>query len=64
MTKSPPAPLVTFVVPLYNTGAGLGALLEAFRDLPIEGGYEVVFVNDSSPDATGRRMAEMLPSLP
>ena len=64
MTHSSPTPVVSFVVPLYNTGQGLSPLLDAFKDLPIAGGYEVVFVNDSSPDGTGRRLAELLPSLP
>jgi glycosyltransferase involved in cell wall biosynthesis len=64
MTNSSPVPLVSFVVPLFNTGEGLRPLLDAFKDLPIPGGYEVVFVNDASPDGTGRRLAELLQSLP
>jgi undecaprenyl-phosphate 4-deoxy-4-formamido-L-arabinose transferase len=54
----------SFVVPLYNTGGSLPRLLEAFRDLPIKGGYELVLVNDASPDGTGTRVAELLGSLP
>ena len=54
----------SFVVPLYNTGGSLTRLLEAFRDLPIKGGYELVLVNDASPDGTGTRVAELLGSLP
>lgn len=57
-------PLVSFVVPLYNTGASLERLLDAFRSLPIEGGWELVLVNDASPDGTGRRVSELLPTMP
>lgn len=64
MSDSVHRPLVSFVVPLYNTGSSLARLLEAFCDLPIKGGYELVLVNDASPDGTGERVAEQLVSLP
>lgn len=54
MPESEP-PALSFVVPLYNTGEGLGPLIAAFRDCRIEGGFEVVLVNDGSPDGTGER---------
>lgn len=57
-------PEVSFVVPLFNTGAALQRLLDAFRNLPVEGGYELVLVNDASPDGTGERVAAALPDLP
>ena len=57
-------PRVSFVVPLYNTGAGLEPLLEAFRGLTVEGGFELVLVNDGSPDGTGRRVPPLLGGLP
>lgn len=57
-------PLVSFVVPLYNTGSSLGRLMDAFRSLPLEGGWELVLVNDASPDGTGARVSELLPSVP
>ena len=64
MPQSLPTPSVSFVVPLYKTGEGLRPLLDAFKGLPVTGGYEVIFVNDASPDDTGRRIAELLPSQP
>lgn len=60
----PDGPLVSFVVPLYNTGAALQRLLDAFRDLNIEGGYELVLVNDASPDGTGERVPPLIETMP
>jgi glycosyltransferase involved in cell wall biosynthesis len=55
---------VSFVVPLYNTGDALGRLLQAFRELNIAGGYELVLVNDGSPDGTGDRVPGLIKDLP
>lgn len=60
----PDVPLVSFVVPLYNTGASLTRLLEAFGALRLADPWELVLVNDGSPDGTGARVAEALPTLP
>jgi undecaprenyl-phosphate 4-deoxy-4-formamido-L-arabinose transferase len=57
-------PIVSFVVPLYNTGAALTKLMNAFRQLQVEGGFELVLVNDASPDGTGARAAEMVRDMP
>ncbi len=64
MPSNSEPPLASFVVPLYNTGASLNKLLDAFRSLPIEGGWELVLVNDASPDETGERLPPMLPAMP
>lgn len=64
MSSSTPAPLVSFAVPLYNTGAGLTKLMDAFRQLKVEGGFELVLVNDASPDGTGARVADIVGELP
>jgi glycosyltransferase involved in cell wall biosynthesis len=61
---SSPSPEVSFVVPLYNTGPSLPKLLAAFQDLPIAGGWEVVLVNDASPDGTGAALKPLLQGLP
>lgn len=63
-TPDQSVPAASFVVPLYNTGAALPKLLDAFRGLEIAGGYELVLVNDASPDGTGDRVRESLGALP
>lgn len=63
MPELTPKPLVSFVVPLYNTGNSLEKLLEAFRGLSIAGGYELVLVNDASPDGTGDRVPGLITDL-
>ena len=60
MTASPSSPQVSFVVPLFNTGAALPALLEAFHSLTIEGGWELVLVDDGSTDGTPSQAASLL----
>ena len=60
MTVNASIPQVSFVVPLFNTGAALPALLEAFRSLTIEGGWELVLVDDGSTDGTPRKAASLL----
>lgn len=63
MPELTPMPLVSFVVPLYNTGNSLEKLLEAFRGLSIDGGYELVLVNDASPDGTGARVPGLIADM-
>ena len=41
---------LSVVVPVYRGQATIGALVEAVSALPIEGGLEIVLVNDGSPD--------------
>lgn len=64
MQPVPGQPEVSFVVPLYNTGTALPRLLDAFRSLPLEGGWELVLVNDASPDGTGDRVASLVATMP
>ncbi len=57
-------PLVSFVIPLYNTGDAIVKLFDAFRNLPIPEGYELILVNDGSRDKTAARAAELVPTMP
>ena len=57
-------PLVSFVIPLYNTGDAIVKLFDAFRLLPIPEGYELVLVNDGSKDGTHERAAELAKTMP
>ncbi len=57
-------PLVSFVIPLYNTGDAIVKLFDAFRLLPIPEGYELVLVNDGSKDRTLARATELAATMP
>jgi glycosyltransferase involved in cell wall biosynthesis len=47
-----PAPHLSIVVPLYNAAATLPALVQAVSVLQVEGGHELIIVNDGSRDET------------
>ena len=47
-----PRPLLSVVVPLFNSAATLPRLLDQLSAIPIEGEVELVLVNDGSRDAT------------
>lgn len=47
------SPALSFVIPLYRSAETIGAVVKAIEELSIEGGHEIVLVNDGSPDATG-----------
>src|SRR5579862_3813936 len=64
-TVPPPLALtplaLTIVIPVYNGAASIGELVAALEELTIEGGHEIVLVNDGSPDdsrAVCRDLAE------
>src|SRR5471030_173713 len=44
---------VSFVIPLYRSAESIGAVVREIEGLAIEGGHEIVLVNDGSGDATG-----------
>jgi len=50
MTQSSTA--LSFVVPLYNSAGSIRTLVEEIEKLNVEGGHEIVLVNDGSRDAT------------
>ena len=64
MAADQPDFLLSFVVPLYNTGDSIVKLFDAFRDLPIPGGYELILVNDASQDDTYARAKAIISSMP
>jgi glycosyltransferase involved in cell wall biosynthesis len=45
-------PALTFVVPMYNAAATIGALVHEIEQLQIDGGHEIVLVNDGGMDDT------------
>src|SRR3954447_15315742 len=47
-----PAPHLSIVVPLYNAAATLPALHQEISALQVEGGHELIIVNDGSRDET------------
>jgi glycosyltransferase involved in cell wall biosynthesis len=59
MTRSDPAatgaprPGLSIVVPVYRGAATVGRLVQALAALEVEGGLEIVLVNDGSPDNSG-----------
>lgn len=53
-------PVVSFVIPLFNTGAGLPRLIAAFEALELDDSWELVLVDDGSADGTARLAAQMM----
>ena len=47
-----PAPHLSIVVPLFNAAASLPALHQEISALQVEGGHELIIVNDGSRDET------------
>ena len=45
-----PAFTLSIVIPVYNGAKSVGELVHALEGLEIEGGHEIVLVNDGSPD--------------
>jgi glycosyltransferase involved in cell wall biosynthesis len=45
-------PALSFVIPLYNSAETIGPLVQTIEGLTIEGGHEIVLVNDGSRDRT------------
>jgi undecaprenyl-phosphate 4-deoxy-4-formamido-L-arabinose transferase len=45
-------PALTFVIPLYNSAATIASLVHDIEALTIDGGHEIILVNDGSADTT------------
>jgi undecaprenyl-phosphate 4-deoxy-4-formamido-L-arabinose transferase len=54
------SPTLSIVIPLYNSASTLPRLLEELCALSIEGGYELVLVNDGSRDETERLALQLI----
>jgi len=50
--SAPVQPALSFVVPLFNSAATIRPLVQELEALPVEGGAEIILVNDGSRDGT------------
>ena len=57
---SPSSVALSFVIPLYNSAETVGDVVRAIEDLRVEGGHEIVLVNDGSRDATEQVCRELV----
>ncbi|MEY3774242.1 MAG: hypothetical protein RLZZ129_1022 [Verrucomicrobiota bacterium] len=58
--SQPPACALSFVIPLYNSAQTIRPLVKAIEALNIEGGHEVILVNDGSRDETAALCHEIV----
>ncbi|MFI5337679.1 MAG: glycosyltransferase [Opitutales bacterium] len=61
MSSPAPAPALSFVIPLYNSAATIGPLVREIEDLSIDGGHELLLINDGSNDETLAVCRALLP---
>lgn len=55
-----PSVALSFVIPLYNSAETIGALVNDIGALVIEGGHEIILVNDGSRDSTAALCRELI----
>jgi undecaprenyl-phosphate 4-deoxy-4-formamido-L-arabinose transferase len=55
---------LSFVIPLYRSAETIRGVVEDIQRLTIEGGHEVVLVNDGSPDHTSAVCREIIRTAP
>ncbi len=53
-------PALSFVIPLYNSATTITAVVREIEDLTVEGGHEIVLVNDGSSDTTSEVGRELV----
>ena len=58
------APALTFVIPMYNSAETIAALVRDIAALPVDGGHEIVLVNDGSADRTFEVCRELVRTIP
>jgi glycosyltransferase involved in cell wall biosynthesis len=54
------APALSFVIPLYHSAGTIRQLVKEIEQLAVEGGHEIILVNDGSRDATGAVCRELV----
>ncbi|MES1168555.1 MAG: glycosyltransferase family 2 protein, partial [Oleiharenicola lentus] len=54
------SPALSFVIPLYHSAETIGPLVKQIEALVVEGGHEIILVNDGSPDGTAGVCRELL----
>ena len=59
-TSLTPSLTLSIVIPVYRGEATIGPLVRALDTLEIDGGFELVLVNDGSPDASQKVCRELL----
>ncbi len=57
---TPAIPALSFVMPLYNSAETIGPLVRKIEGLNVEGGHEIVLVNDGSADETAAVCLELV----
>lgn len=53
-------PALSFVIPLYHSAETIGPLVKRIESVVVEGGHEIVLVNDGSRDATADVCRQLL----
>ena len=53
-------PALSFVIPLYRSAETIGGVVREIESLDVEGGHEIILVNDGSGDATGDLCRELV----
>jgi undecaprenyl-phosphate 4-deoxy-4-formamido-L-arabinose transferase len=55
---------LSIVIPVYNGAGSIGELVRALEKLPIQGGHEIILVNDGSPDDSLQICSALVESAP
>lgn len=55
---------LSFIIPVYNSASSMDKLLKVFEGVPEHIKFELILVNDSSPDGSGEIIRKHLENLP